>query len=311
MEMQKLLYLLVLCLLVTACDDGDILEVELVFDKELRSCDLDPRSYFIYDIKTNPSESLSLIFPKNPTTALIFNPEGNNVISTFQINGSSSKFNYRTYNGDPKNVICNLLPDASTNIINDYAATSGTVTTITTFVDDDGDGIPSALEDENLDFDNDPATDPTDFDSDGIPDYLDADDDNDNVLTKDEKHNYTETDGLSKAQNTDANHPTNPDSIPDYLDPDDDGDGVLTRLEDENMNGNPKDDRDENTQTPTISRYLNADAMDAYDYQLLNKNSYNRIITVRFNISNVNLNVMSLTEIDFGTFKKTITIEEE
>lgn len=303
--MQKLLYLLVLCVLVTSCSDGDILEVELAFDKNLTLCNLDPEVYFLFETKTNPSESLSLIFDKNPTTALIFNPEANNFTSTFEINGSGTNFNYRTYNGDPENLICNLLPDPNTTIINDYAATSGTVTTITTFVDDDADGIPSEIEDKNLDGDNNPATNPTDSDGDGIPDYLDADDDNDNVLTKDEKPNYSEADGLSKAQDTDG------DGIPDYLDDDDDGDGVLTRLEDENSNGNPKDDRDENTQTPTVARYLNADAKDTYDYQSFNKNSYNRIITVKFVISNVNLNVISLTEIDFGTFKKTITIEEE
>ena len=303
--MRKLFYLLVLCVLVTACDDGDILEVELDFDKDLKLCSLDPGVYFLFDTKTNPSESLSLIFPKNATTALIFNPEANNFTSTFAINGSSTKFNYRTYNGNPENLICNLLPDASTTIINDYAATSGTVSTVTTIIDDDGDGIPSEIEDDNSDGDNNPATNPTDSDEDGIPDYLDADDDNDNVLTKDEKPNYSEADGLSKAQDTDG------DGTPDYLDDDDDGDGVLTRLEDENLNGNPKDDRDESTQTPTLARYLNADAKDTYDYQSFNKNSYNRIITVKFAISNVNLNVISLTEVDFGTYKYTITIQEE
>src|SRR5690606_6031741 len=125
------------------------------------------------------------------------------------------------------------------NILKDYAATSGTVTVITTYVDDDDDGIPADVEDANLDGDNNPATNPTDRDGDGIPDYLDADDDNDNVLTKNEKHNYTKADGLSKAQDTDG------DGIPDYLDEDDDGDGVLTRHENEKMDGNPMNDRDE------------------------------------------------------------------
>jgi len=305
MEMQKIIYFLSLSLLLAACDDGDIINVELDFDKKLAMCGLDESVYFLYDTKTDPSESLSLIFPNNSTTRLIFNPETNNYASTFEINGSSTKFNYRTYDGDPKNLICNLLPDANTNILMDYAATSGVVTTLTTFIDDDADGILSAFEDENLDGDNNPATNPTDSDGDGIPDYLDADDDNDNVLTKNEGHNYSEADGLSKAQDTDG------DGIPDYLDEDDDGDNVLTRLEDENGNGNPRDDFDEATETPAVPRYLNKVSTDTFDYTEFTPTTYQRIITVKFQIKNVNLDIISLTDIDFGTFTQTYTIESE
>ncbi|WP_133758283.1 hypothetical protein [Gelidibacter sediminis] len=303
--MQKLVYLLGLCLVLSACDDGDIIEVELDFDKQLSICELNPEVFFLYDTKTDPSESLSLIFPNNSTTRQIFNPETNNYTSTFEINGTSTKFNYRTYDGKPENLICNLLPDASTNILKDYAASSGTVTTLTTFVDDDGDGIPSAFEDKNSDGDNNPATNPTDSDGDGIPDYLDADDDNDNVLTKNEGHQYTTTDALRNAQDTDG------DGTPDYLDDDDDGDNVLTRLEDENGNGNPRDDFDESTATPGVPRYLNKVATDDYNYQQFNKNTYQRIITVKFQIKNVNLDIISLTDIDFGTYTKSLTIESE
>ncbi|WP_299391565.1 hypothetical protein [uncultured Gelidibacter sp.] len=303
--MQKIFYLLSLCVLLTACDDGDIIEVELDFDKQLAMCELNPEVYFLYETKTDPSESLSLIFPKNSATRLIFNPETNNYTSSFEINGSTTKFNYRTYDGKPENLICNLLPDANTHILKDYAATSGSVTTLTTFIDDDGDGIPSAIEDKNLDGDNNPATNPTDSDGDGIPDYLDADDDNDNVLTKNEGHNYTEADGLSKAQDTDG------DGIPDYLDTDDDGDGVLTRFEDENLNGNPMDDRDESSPTPTVARYLDKVAKDVFEYKQFNKNTYQRIITVKFQVKNVNLDIISLTDIDFGTYTQTFTIESK
>lgn len=291
--------------MVMACNDGDIIDVELDFDKTLSMCDLSPATYFLYDTKKDPSESLSLIFPRNSTTELIFNPTENNYKATFPINGTNSRFNYRTYDGNPEDLLCNLLPDSASNILIDYAATAGMVTTITTFVDDDGDGIPAHIEDANLDGDNDPATNPTDTDGDGIPDYLDQDDDNDNVLTKDEKHNYTEVDGLSKAQDTDG------DEIPDYLDPDDDGDGVLTRFEDENMNGNPMDDRDESSPTPSVPRYLDDVAKDAYDYQELKKNKFTRTFTIKFFINNVNLDVISLTEIDFGTYTYTIEIESE
>lgn len=301
--MQKVICLLSLCLIFTACGDGDIIDVELDFDKTLIICDLNPGSYFLYDTKNDPSESLSLIFPKNSTTELIFNPTENNYRTTFAINGTNSKFNYRIYDGNPEDLLCNLLPEPTTSILNDYAATSGTVTTITTFVDDDGDGIPAHIEDKNLDGDNNPATNPTDSDGDGIPDYLDQDDDNDNVLTKDEKHNYTETDGLSNAQDTDG------DGIPDYLDDDDDGDGILTRLEDANLDGNPTNDRDESSPTPSVPRYLDAESRDEFDYPHFNKNQYKRTITVKFYIQNVNLDVISLTEIDFGTYTYSIMIE--
>ncbi|WP_418636898.1 DUF7507 domain-containing protein, partial [Winogradskyella sp.] len=46
-------------------------------------------------------------------------------------------------------------------------------------LDSDNDGILNAVEDENLDLDNDPSTNPTDTDNDTIPDYLDLDSDND------------------------------------------------------------------------------------------------------------------------------------
>lgn len=303
--MRKLLYLLCLFLMVSACDDGDVIEVELDFDKELSICDLSAGNYFLYDTKKDPSESLSLIFPKNSTTDLIFNPPNNNHETILTINGSNTLFNYRTYDGNAENLICNLLPDATTNILRDYAASSGTVIVISSYVEDDDDGIPAHVEDENLDGDNDPSTNPTDRDGDGIPDYLDADDDNDNVLTKNEKHNYSLADGLSKAQDTDG------DGIPDYLDNDDDGDGVLTRHEDENKNGNPMDDRDKSSPTPTVPRYLDKEAKDTFAYENLNKNKYKRTYTIKFYIKNVNLDIISLTEIDFGTYTYSVIIESE
>ena len=80
-------------------------------------------------------------------------------------------------------------------------------------MDDDGDGIPTKGEDQNLDADKNPATQATDTDNDGKPNYLDNDDDGDGKLTKSEDDN---TDG-------DGNPQTNPrdtdgDGIPDPID---------------------------------------------------------------------------------------------
>ncbi|MDO6493133.1 gliding motility-associated C-terminal domain-containing protein, partial [Cellulophaga sp. 2_MG-2023] len=48
-------------------------------------------------------------------------------------------------------------------------------------LDDDNDGILDAVEDPNLDGDNNPLTDPADTDGDGIPNHLDIDADNDGI----------------------------------------------------------------------------------------------------------------------------------
>ena len=53
-------------------------------------------------------------------------------------------------------------------------------------LDDDDDGVDTAV--ENYDGDNDPTD--QDSDGDGTPDYLDTDDDGDGVLTTDECVNF-------------------------------------------------------------------------------------------------------------------------
>jgi len=49
-------------------------------------------------------------------------------------------------------------------------------------LDDDDDGILDAVEDANLDGDDNPDTNPTDTDGDGIANYLDIDSDGDGIL---------------------------------------------------------------------------------------------------------------------------------
>src|SRR5690606_15416305 len=105
------------------------------------------------------------------------------------------------------------------------------------------------------------------------PDYLDADDDNDNILTINEGHNYSEEVGLSEALDTDE------DEIPNYLDPDDDDDGVLTRLEDANGDGNPRNDFAIDSD---VARYLDGDAMDTFPGAALTPNTYKRFYRVEF-----------------------------
>lgn len=301
--MRKFLYLFCFSFLLFTCDDGDVIDVTLDFDKDLELCDQNTTDYLLYDIKLDPYESLSLQFPVNTNSNLIFNPVNNPHVYEFGINGTTVLFNYRTYDGNPQNLLCTLVPDPNTSILNNYEATSGTVRTVTTFVDDDNDGIPTHIEDQNLDGDNNPATNPTDSDGDGIPDYLDADDDNDNILTRFEGHNYSVENGLANAQDTDG------DGIPDYLDNDDDGDGVPTRYEDENLDLNPRNDFDETSETPDIPRYLDATATQSFVQDELVPNTFTRNFTINFKLIGIDLQILSTDVIDLGDYEYSIIIE--
>lgn len=126
--------------------------------------------------------------------------------------------------------------------------------------DDDGDGLPTASEDDDSDGDGNPATNPgPDGDLDGIPDYLDPD-----VVDED-------GDGLSNADedgNRDGD-PTNDDldndGTPDYLDPDDDGDGLDTNAEDLNGDGDPRNDDEDGDGIPAYLDPNDADSSVAGD----------------------------------------------
>lgn len=303
--MRKLLYILSLGLLFTACNDGDIIEAELDFDDDLEYCDIFTETHFLYNVKDEePYESLVLIFPSSTTNDAIFNPEISGEEVNLTVNGSTIRFNYRTYSGDPTNgFICEEFPDNSIQITNDYEAASGaTVNFISNFTDDDEDGIPSEIEDADEDGDGDYLTNPTDRDGDGIPDYIDTDDDNDNVLTINEGHNYTEDDGFANALDTDG------DGVLNYLDVDDDGDGVITRYEDEDGNKNPGNDFANNA---TIARYLDVDAVDTFVFDEYRTTTYTRTVDIVITILNVNIDILSDDQIDFGTYTTTITLPED
>ncbi len=136
---QSFFALLCFCLLLQSCNDGDVITVELTFDQILERCgDENSENYVIYDTKVDPNESLTLLFPVSSTNNLIFNPINNPHTGNFNIDGSSVRFNYRTYNGDPSELICQEIPSSSVTIIEDYIAESGLVTYTSTFIDADG-----------------------------------------------------------------------------------------------------------------------------------------------------------------------------
>ena len=296
---MRKLSILFFCLtfLIQSCDDGDIITFELEFDQTLSLCgDTESDNYVIYDIKTDPNESLTLLFPSDATTDLIFNPETTPYTDDLNINNNSVRFHYRTYNGDPSGLICEEIPDADVSITENYFASNGTVLTETTFTDDDEDGIPSELEDinGNGDLEDD------DTDGDLIPNYKDADDDNDNILTKAENPDPDDDGLIDDAQDSDG------DTIPDYLDDDDDNDGVITRYEDENSNMNLLDDFADGS---VIFRYLDPDATEIFVNDNLNTNSFKRSITVTFIITDTDLEIINTDLIELGTYSSTITIE--
>ena len=69
--MRKYLAIFFISLLTTACNDGDVIEVQLDFDKELSLCEIQTtnqqgstsESLLFFDTRTDPFESLSLVLP--------------------------------------------------------------------------------------------------------------------------------------------------------------------------------------------------------------------------------------------------------
>ena len=282
-------YFLVLifsCFVFVSCHDGDVISVELDFDKTLTLCgDETTSNYILYDTKTTPFESLTLLFPNNVQADSIFNTGISGKTETLLINGNSVRFNYRTYSADPNTYICQDIPDASVSVTNNYEASSGNVIFTTTFEDDDNDGVPNALE-----FDGD-------TDGDTIPDYKDYDDDGDNVPTINEKPDPNGDGDLSDMQDTDG------DSIPDYLDMDDDNDGTLTKFEDEDNNGNLFDDL---ATGAAVARFLDITVDDSFESSVTNPNEFSRNFSVNVTLENIDISILSTDSFFIGTYQYTV-----
>lgn len=308
--MMRLFYIIFALLLFTACDDGDILTIELDFEGELERCDNNEEYYTIYDTREDPNEALILIIERDDTNELLFTqPTEEDTPIELLIDESSTRFIYRTYNRAIEDEeLCDVIPASDLIAIDDYEANSGTVQVTVTVEDDDNDGIPSDDEgrgelDENGEYSN-----ALDSDNDGIPDYLDQDDDNDNVLTEDEIDNEDldgDDDPLTNPLDTDN------DGIPNYLDDDDDNDGTLTILEDEDGSNGPIDDFVIDTDGNTVVRYLYAGASDSYTNPGYIYNTYTRYVTTTFTIINAGLDVINSTIIDFGTYESSFEITNE
>lgn len=311
--MRSIFLVLIVSVLFSSCDDGDIITVDLDFDKTLELCSNNTDAFTIYDLRNDPSESLALILPRDADDVAPFiNPTPNDTPTTFTIDGSTNRFIYRTYNRDIVNSgnnreLCNAVIPSDLIIQESYEALGGTAFVTTTIIDDDNDGIPSENEgrgdaDENGDFPN-----AIDTDGDGVPNYQDQDDDNDNVMTSDEDENLDGDDNpFTDALDTDG------DGTPNYLDTDDDGDLILTIEEDENGDKNPRNDMSIDSNGIDLPHYLNDEATTLYESPgIVLTNSFTRVVTSTISIINFNLEIISGDEIDFGTLTNTIIFQQE
>ena len=303
-------YIIFCFLCLTTCDDGDIITVELDFDKELKRCINNTDTYLIYDTQESTNQSLSLNIPRNEENELLFTePTTLNSPRLLSLNGTDTRFIYRTYNrpivstGSDEE-LCYPVPPSDLIVTDALETTTGKVEVTVTIDDDDNDGISS--EDEERGEPNDDGEFPNarDWDGDGLPDYLDEDDDNDNVKTIDELDEADadgDDDPFTNPLNTDANLP-NGDALPDYLDDDDDGDGTLTRLEDESQDMDPTNDRADNEAGILTAHYLNTLETISYaDPGTTDDNKYTRTVTSYFLVTDIDFEIFRATEIDFGT----------
>lgn len=303
-------FFIIFCLaFLTTCDDGDILTIDLDFDKELARCNNFDDSHLIYDTRNDPNEALILIFPKSTENDLLFTEATTlDVPTELTINETSTRFIYRTYNRSlTASDVCAVVPPSDLSIRENYeAANGGKVYVTSTIVDDDGDGVPTIFENRGEADANGDFPDAQDWDGDGIPDYLDVDDDDDNVKTINEIDNSDDDDDpTTNPMDTDG------DGIFDYLDTDDDGDEVPTRLEDANGENGPGDDKANDVNGLLVPHYLNIEENTPYNFEDYNAfvNTYKRVVTTTFRIEDFDLEIFRSDVIDFGTLITELDIE--
>jgi len=305
--MRKLLYISLIAVLgLVSCDDGDIITTNLTLDDvtEFKSCG----DLVFYKVQEVPFESLSLNLssPSNTIDDFIdgaVDAENNTYVVNYELSNANNSILYRSYAESHTTeladaLFCNDIP-INIGITNESQnePSGGQIIVTTTFVEDDGDGIPAEFEDINGDGDytND------DTDGDGIPNYLDEDDDGDNVPTNVENPNYTASNGLANAQDTDT------DGTPDYLDSDDDADGVLTRDEEnETQDQNPTNDI---ATGETIPDYLNINIDSSVPATAYREHAIEQEFTIKVQLSNFILAPLTQTLLEYGTLTPQPTAE--
>ena len=315
-SMIRRFFICFILVFIVACDDGDILTVDLDFEGNLERCDNFEEYHLIYDTREDPSESLILILPKNNANNALFTtptPVGEPV--TIDISSTNARFLFRTYNRNlSDNELCDIVPPYDLSIADNYEAFDGQIQITVTVVDDDNDGVPAEFEGlAGEPYEDGIYWDSLDTDQDGLPDYIDKDDDNDNVLTIDEIDNTDgDDDPTTNPLNTDADLVVGGDELPDYLDSDDDGDNIPTYLEDVDGDQNPRDLSNYVVDEfgSDIFRYLynHEDYLDTYPDPGKRVTTYTRTVTTSITIVGIDLEILRTTIIDFGTLTTTLEV---
>ena len=266
--MYRYLGVLILLVVFTSCNDGDIIVTSFDFENQELSVCGEGTSKVLYNINNeNIFETISFTLSSSQLSNL------DNVLSintdqaiSIQLTGSNEII-YRTYDGTvPNNYFCGVIPPSSPKVQEEFKSVGGTVeisTIVRDETDHDKDGVLSVDEGMSAGLDTD---------GDGIPDYLDIDDDGDNVKTSVEIANAGDDPTAGGYRDTDG------DGTPNYLDPDDDGDGVPSKFEVTQENQDPAS----NFNAGNIPKYLDLFSIDSFnevDFVIENK------IPVRFRSS--------------------------
>ena len=120
--MRSLLILLFCCNFLLSCDDGDVLNVELDFDKNLTLCgDLHLLIIFYTTLKTTRLNRSRFYF-QTMHKRKHFNPEVSGNMETMTINKSVSASFTELTTGDPNDYICQDIPDANVSVNENYEA---------------------------------------------------------------------------------------------------------------------------------------------------------------------------------------------
>lgn len=302
--MRKVLGIVILLITLTACNDGDLIDLSFDFEDEftINECG----QLIFYKINDAQNESLALSLSGISLESLfdfdeVLNQVQDSIIIESNINGTTNRLNYRVYNGTVtgNDLFCNPIPPADVSVRTEEDTPTGTVVITIIARDDDNDGIPAEFEDINgngdlLDDDSD---------NDGIPNFLDVDDDGDNVLTREELTPDTlNTDPSINPLDTDD------DGIPDYLDTDDDGDGALTRDEENILQDeNPRNDI---TEPGGLPDYLNPNVSTSVPAVAFRPHAAVRTYTIKVQINNVQFSFLNQTTLDFGENVSTVTVQK-
>lgn len=267
----KLFFLIIV--LISSCDDGNIITTTFNFDENtnLSLCRQNGVNV-LYFIDQETNEAISFEFVEDDFDGTFSGLEDEFIEIEIPIS-NTNRVTYRRLNASitGANYFCQEVPPSSPQVLEEFVSTTGgtAILQIRISEQDDNDDVPAERED--LNGNGDLSDD--DSDGDGIPNFLDTDDDNDNVLTRDEEleadaedENVIDIDGVLYVD-------TDNDGIPNFLDNDDDGDGLLTRNEDLNVCIDPENPRlnpgnDFNEQN--LANYLNPEISEAVDINLDN-----------------------------------------